>query len=80
MATMSTSSQEASPSAFGGHGPLLVGVSWALAIITTILLALRSYTRVHLVENGAGHAALLWAWAAWVSRTHTLDCEPSNLH
>ena len=52
--------------AYGGLGPTLLGVSWMEFSITTIIIALRAYTKVKLVSRG-GSWALFWAVCAWVS-------------
>ena len=51
---------------YGGLGPTLLAVSWMEFSITTILIALRAYTKVKLVSRG-GSWALFWAVCAWVS-------------
>lgn len=50
---------------YGGLGPAIVGVSWSLFGVATILVGLRIYTRFSLVKNKGGWA-LIWACVAWV--------------
>lgn len=50
---------------YGGRGPEIMGVSWALMGTTTLLLVLRIVSRLARV-NASGLTALLWAWSAWV--------------
>lgn len=57
--------------AYGGLGPTLLGVSWMEFSITTVIVALRAYTKVKLVSRG-GSWALFWAVCAWVSSISSL--------
>ena len=56
------------PSAYGGRGPLILRVTWALVAIYTLLLALRSFVRIKIVKSG-GAWSLIWACVSWVSKT-----------
>lgn len=53
--------------AYGGRGPIIVGVGLALGSITTMLLLLRLYVRFAITPHGGW--ALAWAGCAWVSAT-----------
>ena len=53
-------------SAYGGHGHMLMGLSWSLMLVTTILLSLRVWMRLKMAKGGALHT-LMWAWAGWVN-------------
>lgn len=57
--------------AYGGHGPEIMGVSWALMGITTILILIRVYTRFFANQQSSlygGVWSLLWVVLAWVSK------------
>ncbi|KAH8588349.1 hypothetical protein B0O99DRAFT_693511 [Bisporella sp. PMI_857] len=49
---------------YGGHGPEIVAVSWALFTIATVLIGLRIYTRF-VIFKSAGGWSLFWACVAW---------------
>ncbi|KAL2057152.1 hypothetical protein ABVK25_002891 [Lepraria finkii] len=50
--------------AYGGSGPILVCVSWMELLLTTIIIAVRAYTKIKLVPRG-GWWALFRAICAW---------------
>ncbi|KAL6716688.1 hypothetical protein ACLMJK_006256 [Lecanora helva] len=50
--------------AYGGSGPILLCVSWIELLLTTIIIAVRTYTNINLVSRG-GWWALCWAMCAW---------------
>lgn len=55
-------------SAYGGKGPQLLGVSWSLTGLTTIIIALRTYVRFFMQREEYDKKSwdLFWAYAAWV--------------
>ena len=52
-------------SAYGGRGPEILGVTWTLFGVTTILISLRIYVRLRVVKE-KGEWSLAWALFAWV--------------
>jgi hypothetical protein len=65
MSATSTEQSEASPHYYGGLGPGIVGVSWSLFSVATLLLVLRIYTHFRVLKNKGGWALIL-ACVAWV--------------
>lgn len=51
---------------YGGFGPRLVAVIWALFGVATIVIVLRLITHFAFVKKGAGWS-LVWALLAYVS-------------
>jgi hypothetical protein len=43
--------QELPDSPYGGRGPLLMGVTWSLAIVAMTLIGLRTYANVVIVKK-----------------------------
>lgn len=54
--------------AHGGKGPEILGISWSLAGLTTLIIVLRTYVRFFLQKNQYDKNSwdLWWAYAAWV--------------
>ncbi|KAL9090098.1 MAG: hypothetical protein Q9159_002163 [Coniocarpon cinnabarinum] len=52
-------------SPYGGHGPELLGVSWAFMGLATVLLSLRIVVKIKLVK-GVALRTLIWAWSGWL--------------
>ena len=59
--------------AYGGLGPLALGVTWALCAIGTILLTLRVYVYFGL-KRRVGTMQLVWVAVAWVSPCEVASC------
>lgn len=65
---MQRASMDQAPNPYGGRGPEILGVSWSLMGLATVLLSLRVVVQVSKTKDTVrGRAALVWAWAAWVS-------------
>ena len=65
MSTQGIPPHVARASYYGGLGPTLVGVSWSLFAVATILLGLRVVTYTAIVKNRGGYS-LTMACVAWV--------------
>ncbi|KAL9055446.1 MAG: hypothetical protein Q9162_003544 [Coniocarpon cinnabarinum] len=61
----SSANQSNNQTAFGGRGPELMGVSWSLMGLTTVLLCLRVMTKLTIVKR-SGWQPLLWGWGGWL--------------
>ena len=64
--------------AYGGSGPTILGVSWTELLLITIIIVMRTYTKIMLVPRGGGWA-LLWAIYAWVSNLAPRSTKDSQL-
>ncbi|KAI9651517.1 MAG: hypothetical protein M1831_000791 [Alyxoria varia] len=51
------------PPTYGGNGPSLLKLGWALGAIATTIIILRIYTRIKVTS--VGNWALFWALVAW---------------
>jgi len=69
-------------SAYGGRGPEILGVSWTLAAVTTIIIGLRTYVRFGLKRRpGHGHSwDLWWAYLAWAFGILGMSCMSVAVH
>ncbi|KAK5120791.1 hypothetical protein LTR85_005857 [Meristemomyces frigidus] len=54
----------ASEHAYGGKGPLILGITWAEALLTTIIVCARAYASITLVARAEWD--LFWVVVAWV--------------
>lgn len=54
---------------YGGNGPLLMGVTWSLAIIALILMGFRTYSNAVISKHFSWD--YLWAVITLVRNTHT---------
>lgn len=55
--------------AYGGLGPLSLGVTWTFGAIATILLFLRIYV-VTGMQRRVGLMQLVWTSSSWVNFNH----------
>lgn len=50
---------------YGGRGPVVLGVTWSLSAIATILMSIRLYVKFGMKRPGG--SAFMWVIAAYVS-------------
>lgn len=54
-----------SPHAYGGQGPVMMGITWTFALVATIVLVLRTYVGLRITRRLRWD--LFWVISAWVS-------------